>query len=220
MTEGKNDGSSDRYREMGYDGQAVGFGDRPGIVVVDFQRGFTEKGFALGGSPMIDAAVEQTARLLGPARAMGIPIASCRMAYQDRRQMPRWKITLMYEGELFIGHPATEIDPRIHDESDLVVEKTAPSIFFQTPVAAYFTRHNVDTVIVTGCNTSGCIRASVIDSFSHGWHTIIALECISDVEAGPHEANLLDMGRRYADLRSLDEVLAYLEQLRQPDRPE
>ena len=71
----------------------------------------------------------------------------------------------------------------------------------------------MDTTIVTGCTTSGCIRASVIDSFSHGYRTILPAECSGDAEEGPHEANLRDIRRRYADVRSMDEVCAYMENL-------
>ena len=91
--------------------------------------------------------------------------------------------------------------------------KSAPSIFFATPVHRYFTRHNVDTVIVCGCMTAGCVRASVVDSFSYGWRTIVPEECVGDVDQGPHDANLLDIRRRYADVLPLEEVMAYIEAL-------
>ena len=120
----------------------------------------------------------------------------------------------MFNGEYFHGHPAMAIDPRIYDaDYDLKVTKTAPSIFFSTPVHAYFTKHVVDTVIVCGCNTSGCVRASVVDSFSHGWRTIVPRECAGDIEHGPHQANLLDIERRHADVLPLSDVLDYLNAL-------
>lgn len=204
----------DSYRQMTYGERTVGFGERPAIVVVDFQRGFTEPGFTLGGRPLVVRAVENTARVLAVARRKGVPVASCYMAYSSAAEMPRWKVSAMYKGEFFFGHPAVEIDPRVHDAAyDLVVAKGGPSIFFGTPVASYLTRHGVDTVIVTGCNTSGCIRASVVDSFSYGWRTIVPRDCVGDVEEGPHEANLLDIGRRYADIVGVEDVLAYLDGL-------
>ena len=136
------------------------------------------------------------------------------MGYRSADAMPHWKIEAMYGGEFFYGHPAMEIDPRVLDpDYDFRVTKSAPSIFFATPVAAYFIRHAVDTVIVCGCNTSGCVRASVIDSFSHGWRTIVPQECCGDVEVGPHEANLLDISRRYADVVPLSDVLRYIDSL-------
>lgn len=205
---------ADGYAAMGYGERRVEFGRRPAVVVVDLQRGFTERRFALGGSPLVERAVRNTALVLAAARAKGVPVASCRMAYHGRADMPHWKIAKMYDGEFFFGHEAVEIDPRVLDASyDVVVAKTGPSIFFATPVAAYFTRRGVDTVIVTGCNTSGCIRASVVDSFSHGWRTIVPEDCVGDVERAPHDANLLDIGRRYADIVTANAVIAYLEGL-------
>ena len=205
---------TDHYKTIGFGQREVGFGQRPAIAVVDFQRGYIDAEFEMGGRPMVDAAVEQASALLQIARGKGIPVASCAMAYKSAADMPHWKITAMFNGEFFIGHPAVELDPRIYDpDYDFNVYKSGPSIFFSTPVHSFFTKHGVDTVIVCGCNTSGCIRASVIDSFSHGWRTIVPRECVGDVEQGPHDANLLDIQRRYADVLPVAEVIDYLRSL-------
>lgn len=202
----------DAYREMGFGKRAVGFGERPAVVVVDLQRAYIEPQFEMGGSDLVELAVQNTARLLAVARDKRIPIATCAMAYQSVADMPHWKITAMYNGDFFHGSPGVEIDPRVYDRAyDFKVTKTGPSIFFATPVHAFFIKHKVDTVIVCGCNTSGCIRASVIDSFAHGWRTIVARECVGDVDRGPHDANLLDIERRYADILPVDDVIAYLQ---------
>lgn len=206
--------TNDAYRDLSFGELDVGFGSRPAIAVVDFQLAYTDPRYALGGSALVDSAVEHTAKLLQVARAKRLPVAACAMGYQSAADMPHWKIKAMFNGEYFHGHPAMEIDPRIYDaDYDLKVTKTAPSIFFSTPVHAYFTKHVVDTVIVCGCNTSGCVRASVVDSFSHGWRTIVPRECAGDVEQGPHQANLLDIERRYADVLPLSDVLDYLNAL-------
>ncbi len=84
--------------------------------------------------------------------------------------------------------------------------KSAPSIFFLTPLVNILTKNRVDTVIVCGCTTSGCVRASIIDSFSYGYRTIVPEECVGDMEEGPHRDNLRDVGRRYADVMKLDAV--------------
>ena len=89
--------------------------------------------------------------------------------------------------------------------------KKGPSIFFNTGVADFFAKERVDTVIVTGCNTSGCIRATAIDSFSHRYRTMVPEDCVGDIEEQPHRDNLRDIGRRYADVTTLAEVLAALE---------
>ena len=148
------------YAERGYGDRAVGWGRRPGVVVVDFQRGFTDSDFRMGGAPMIDAAVERTVDVMHAARAAGFPIAACVMGYDSPAAMPHWKIAPLRE-ELVVGHPSVELDPRIAaEEPDLVVMKGAPSIFFNTQVSPFLIKHGVDTVVVTGCITSGCVRAS------------------------------------------------------------
>jgi len=204
----------DAYQRIGFADGRIGFGERPGIVVVDFQRGFTDPGFPLGGQPMVVRAVEQTARLLAVARPAGIPVATCYTAYSSARDAPHWKVAPVRE-QFHHGHPSTELDPRIYDpDYDAVYCKTGPSIFFQTAVTPFFVKERVDTVIVTGCNTSGCIRASVIDAFSYGFRVIVPEDCVGDVEEEPHRANLRDVDRRYADVIGLDEVFAWLEELR------
>lgn len=122
------------------------------------------------------------------------------MGYDSPDAMPHWKIAPLRE-DLIAGRPAMELDPRIAAEApDLVVTKCAPSIFFQTPVAPFLIRQGVDTVVVTGCITSGCVRASIVDCFSYGFRTIVARDCVGDHEEGPHETNLRDVERRYADI--------------------
>lgn len=202
----------DGYEEQGFGETPIGWGGRPAVLVVDFQRGFTDSAQPLGGSPHVDAAVEATARLLKAARAAGVPVLQTYVAHAEAEAL-RWKIPAVISA-LRPGTPAAELDPRTHAPSDVVVRKIAPSIFFGTPAAAILTRWGADTVIVTGCNTSGCVRASVVDAFSHGFRVIVPRECCGDVEEGPHEANLRDVGRRYADVIGLDEALAALERER------
>ena len=202
------------YDDLTYGGREVGFGKKPAIAIVDLQLGFTDPQYPLGARPLVVAATENTSTLVRAARRKGVPIAACAMAYKDAGDMPHWKIPAMYAGSFFKGHPAVELDPRIYDaEQDLAVIKCAPSIFFATPVHQYFTRHNVDTVIVCGCMTAGCVRASVIDSFSYGWRTIVPEECVGDVDQAPHDANLLDIRRRYADVLPLQAVMAYIDNI-------
>ena len=209
-----SDTSSDAYKNIGFGAAPIGFGERPGIVVVDFQTGFTDPQWPLGGRPMVVRAVENTATLLKAARAANLPVASCYIAYSGGRDAPHWKIPSI--PALFRhGHPSTALDPRIHDPAyDVVFAKTGPSIFFQTPLVQFLVKERVDTVIVTGCNTSGCIRASVVDAFSYGFRVAVPEDCVGDVEQGPHDDNLRDVGRRYADIVTLDQTLAYIEQVR------
>lgn len=198
------------YEQRSYGDRLVGYGEKPGIVVVDFQLAFTDPSYAMGGAPLIRRAVENTAQLLKVARRVGAPVASCYMAYGNEREVPYWKVGACRE--LFAGHPGTALDPAIYDpDYDLVVMKGGPSIFFKTAVADYFIKERVDTVIVTGCITSGCVRASVIDSFSHRFRTIIPEDCVGDHDEEPHQANLRDVDRRYADVTDSASVIEYLE---------
>ncbi len=206
------------YTARSYGGEPIGFGERPGIVVIDFQTAFTEARYPLGGAPLVMRALANTARLLAVARRQNIPVASCYTAYKSPRDMPHWKVGMVRE-QFLHGHPCTALDPAIHDpDYDVVVCKTGPSIFFQTPVVPYFVKERVDTVIVTGCITSGCIRASTIDAFQNGFRTMVPEDCVGDHEEGPHRDNLRDVGRRYADIVTADAVLAYFEDLRTRNR--
>lgn len=207
---------TDHFELAGYGANSIGFGMRPAIVIVDFQLAFTSPEWPTGKSPHIHRAVDNTAKLLEVARPLGVPVASCIVAWGSRLDMGYWKVSALYQN-FFYGDAATRIDPRIHDASrDFVFTKSAPSIFFGTPLVSFLTKQQVDTVIVCGCTTSGCVRASIVDSFSYGYRTIVPEECVGDMEEGPHQDNLRDVGRRYADVVKLQDVLTYLRGLRSP----
>jgi len=193
---------SDKYSGVGYDSdkQRIDFGERAAVLVVDFQLAFTDPKYPLGGLEMIQRAVERTSRLLDVARSLEVPVTSCYTAYGSEQDMPHWKVQPVRD-QFYYGHPCTEMDPRVHDpEYDFVFCKSAPSIFFLTPVTTFLHKHRVDTVIITGCTTSGCIRASVNDAFSHGYRVFVPEDCVGDVDEGPHNANLRDVGRRYCEV--------------------
>jgi maleamate amidohydrolase len=206
------------YEERGYGHRQVGFGEKPGIVVVDLQRAFTDSGFTTGGAALVRRSVENTARLLKTARAAGVPVATCYMAYHSERDAPYWKVAGI--AELRDGEPGCEIDPLIADPSyDFVLRKSAPSIFFNTPAAGFFAKNRVDTMIVTGCITSGCVRASVIDSFSLGFRTIVPEDCVGDQDDQAHQDNLRDIERRYADIVDCDHAIRQIDAWRGRNEP-
>jgi maleamate amidohydrolase len=209
---------ADIYEDRTYNSGEIGFGENPGILVVDYMTAFTDPQYPLGGAPLIERGVQNTARVLDVARRAGVPIANCWTSYKSEREMPHWKVKAVRE-QFIHGAPGTELDPRIYDESyDMGVCKSAPSILFETPVASFFAKERVDTVIMTGCVTSGCIRASTIDSFSHGYRTIVPEDCVGDHDEGPHKDNLRDVGRRYADISDADTVIEYIEAWRKKNR--
>ena len=202
---------SDVYQERSYGEIEVGFGEKIGILVVDFQLGFTDARFRMGGSEHIERAVTNTMRVLEAARAGKAPVANCYMAYGNEEKCPHWKVGAV-KRELRRGDEAVELDPRIADHSyDYIFEKWGASAFFMTPLSSFFTRQKVDTVAVTGCVTSGCVRASAVDAFQFGFRTMLVEDCCGDQEEGPHNDTLRDVGRRYADIVNSDEVIRQLE---------
>ena len=162
------------------------------MLVVDFQLAFTDPKYPLGGLPLIHAARDRTAELLQVARARDVPVAACYTAYGSLADMPLWKVKAVRD-EFFYGHPCTEMDPKIHHADNFTYCKNAPSMFFQTPLITFLVKQNVDTVIVTGCTTSGCVRATIVDAFSYGFRVLVPEECCGDADEGPHRSNL---GRR------------------------
>lgn len=198
---------ADRYEEQGFGETSVGFGVRPAILVVDFQRAFTDPGQPMGGSEMVERAVLNTVRLLEVARSLRVPVIQTFVGHDGDTDALRWKIPAVRDG-FRLGSEATELDPRTHEpDYDIVVRKIAPSILFQTPAVASLIKWGVDTTIITGCNTSGCVRASVVDAFSYGFRVIVPEDCVGDVEQGPHDDTLRDVGRRYSDVVSLQDVV-------------
>jgi maleamate amidohydrolase len=196
---------SDIYAQRGYGVGVQGFGTKPAVVVVDFQRGFVDPAFPLGGAPMVDAALNNTVPLILAAKRAGLPVIACVNGYHSRRAAPHWKVPPVLD--LLAGTDLVELDSRIAATSpDVVLMKSAPSIFFGTAAAAILTRERVDTVIVTGCITSGCVRASVIDAFSLGFRVMVPRDCVGDHDKAAHDQNLKDVERRYADV--IDSVAA------------
>jgi maleamate amidohydrolase len=202
----------DRYADVGYDFTRIGFGVKPAVLVVDFQLAFTDPKYPLGGLPLVHAARDRTADLLRVARACEVPVAACYTAYGSLADMPLWNVKPVRD-EFFYGNPCTAMDPKIHHEKNFTYCKNAPSMFFQTPLITFLAKQGVDTVIVTGCTTSGCVRATITDAFSYGFRVAVAEDCCGDADERQHRSNLEDVGRRYADVCSMSAVVEYLQGL-------
>jgi nicotinamidase-related amidase len=202
----------EQYKRSGLVGR-VGFGSRPAIVVVDFIKGLTDPSYPLGAR--MDAAVLATRRLLDAARAARVLIIYTTIGYEpsllDAGVFVKKAPGLRHQ---ILGTPAVAVDDRLAPRPDEpVLVKKYQSSFFGTPLASLLTAAGVDTCIVTGCVTSGCVRATAVDSMQHGFRTILPLECVADRAPEPHEANLLDIDSKVADVVSLEEALAYLASL-------
>jgi maleamate amidohydrolase len=197
------------YSRSGIGGR-VGLGERPAVIVVDLQYGFTEPASPLGGD--LDAVVSATASLLEVARRRGLPVAFTAVAFQESqlnqlvwiRKMPGLK-------SLVAGTRPCQIDERVKPgPSEPVYDKQAASAFFGTSLVAFLVAANVDSLIVAGCVTSGCVRATVVDAVSWGYRTIVPAECVGDRASAPHDSNLFDMDSKYADVDALDRVIGAL----------
>lgn len=207
------------YAAATYGAHDIGYGRKPGIAVVDFQKAFTDPKFPLGGAPLIERAVQNTARLLTVARRAGVPVANCYTAYSSPADMPYWKVAAVQQ-HLIHGSEATEFDPRIWDpDHDVKLVKAGASIFFQTPIVPFMVKQQVDTLIVVGCVTSGCVRASIVDSFQYGFRTIVPEDGVGDQDDRPHHDNLRDVGRRYCDVTDTDRVIDWIEAWRTRNGP-
>ena len=191
-------------------GQAVTLGSRPAILVVDFSCGFTDPECTLGAD--MSAEVEATRRLLDAGRARGLPVIFTTIGYEPSlKDGGLWLQKVPSLGDLQIGGRWVEIDPRLEPrEDETIVLKKGASAFFGTNLPAILVSQGVDSVILCGATTSGCIRATAIDLLQYGYPTLVPRECVADRAQAPHEANLFDINAKYADVVPLDEVLEYV----------
>ena len=192
-------------------GQSVTLGERPAVLVVDFSRGFTDPGSTMGSD--ITQEVEATNRLLATAREREIPIIFTTIGFEPNlKDGSLWLEKAPGLAELIVGGKWVEIDPRLERrEEEIVILKKGASAFFGTNLPSILVSQGVDTVIMCGATTSGCIRATAIDLLQYGYPTLVPRECVGDRAQGPHEANLVDIQAKYADVVSVEEVLAYVE---------
>ncbi len=183
--------------------------------MVDFTVGFNDP--ALFGGGNIAAAIERTAGLLAFFRAQRLPVAFTRVVYADDGS-DAGVFCLKAPGLRMLteSHPAGQVVPELEPApGELIVRKTQASAFFGTGFAAWLVQQGADTLVVAGCTTSGCVRATVVDAMSHNFRTVVARDCVGDRAMGPHEANLFDIGQKYADLMDRDEILAELSRRKQ-----
>ena len=204
----------DNYARGGF-GQSMPWGRRPALLVIDFVRAYL-----VPGSPLY-AGVEQARAdcetLLRAARKAGIPVLHTRVEFQPGgrdggvffRKLPA--LACFEAGR----HPelaafAEGLEPVA---GETVITKQYASAFFGTSLASTLTALGVDTLLIAGLSTSGCVRASAVDACQHGFVPVVVREAVGDRAPGPHEANLFDINQKYGDVLANDEVVAYLEGL-------
>jgi nicotinamidase-related amidase len=192
-------------------GQSMTMGERPCVLVVDFSCGFTDPECALGSE--LESEVLATKRVLDLARAKGLPVVFTTIGFEPSlKDGGLWVQKAPALSALKLGGGWVEIDPRLEPRDDeTVILKKGASGFFGTNLASVLISQRVDSVILCGATTSGCIRATAIDLLQYGWPTMVPRECVGDRAQAPHEANLFDIQAKYADVVSLDDAIAYLE---------
>ncbi|APZ50364.1 isochorismatase family protein [Salipiger abyssi] len=200
------------YEAAGFGG-SVPRGTRPGVVVVDFSYGFTDTRYPTAS----DAATQMAAtkRICDLARSQGCPVIFTTIAYHpgELDYLPWLKKSAGMKA-LLEGSRLVEIDAAtgIRPEDAVVVKKGASS-FFGSTLDALLTGAGVDTLIVTGATTSGCVRATVVDAVQSGYNVLVPADCCADRAAAPHEASLYDLGQKYADVTDSSDILRWLESL-------
>ena len=191
-----------------------GFGRKPALVNIDLQKAYTAVGefaTAYETDPKQLAYVNELAEL---ARAKGLPVVWTYVAYMDSGEdCGIWGTRSNTPDSLQnikVGSRRAEFDDRlvIDPRRDIIINKRMASAFHETNLASLLTFHRCDTLIITGGSTSGCVRATVVDSLSHSYRTIVPEECVADKHESPHFANLYDMAVKYADVVPVAEVIA------------
>jgi nicotinamidase-related amidase len=198
-------------------GREVARGERPAVLVVDFSCGFSDPACTLGSD--LSEEIAATAGLLAVARELGVPVIFTTIAYEPSlADGGVWLQKMPALGELQLGGPWVEIDPRLGRlPGETVVVKKGASAFFGTNLAAILVSQRIDTVVLCGATTSGCVRATAIDLVQHGFPALVPRECVGDRARAPHEANLFDIQAKYADVVALDDVIDFLARARARD---
>src|ERR1700730_7933092 len=197
-------------------GESVTLGSRPAVLVVDFSCGFTDP--ACAPRSELTPGVDATKRLLDVARAKGLPVIFTSIGFEPSlKDGGLWLQKAPALGDLQVGGQWVEIDPRLERRDDeTVVLKKGASAFFGTNLASILVSQQVDSVVLCGATTSGCVRATGVDVCRDGGRTRVRLGCVGDRARAPHEANLFDIQAKYADVVTLEDALRYLETV--PDR--
>jgi nicotinamidase-related amidase len=195
------------YRAKGL-AQPVGLGERPALVVVDMTEGFTDPASPLGTD--LTPVVGEIARLLDAFRARSLPVIFTTVTYFDSQfRDGGWFVVKVPSLKLLTpGSRWVQVDARLAPlQSETVLVKQYASAFFRTALDALLRAAHVDTVVVTGATTSGCVRATAVDALQYGYRVIVPFEAVGDRNAAAHAANLIDIAGKYGDVLPVQSVL-------------
>ena len=208
MTSGKED--EEFFKQRGF-GIKMGFGERPALILIDMLKGFTDSKMPLGAN--LDKEIAAQKPLLEVAHERNIPVIFSTVIYNDHdlKDAGLWAVKMKGTFTLKAGTPAVEIDERLDmRKTDSLLVKKYASCFFGTDLASRLMNQRVDTLIITGCTTSGCVRATAVDAVQNGFRPMVVREAVGDRSAAAHEQSLFDLNAKYADVCSLDETLQYM----------
>ncbi len=202
------------FDTAGMGGARVGFGERSALVIVDMSYAFVDSAFPLGDSRDGWPAVAAIQRLQAAAREAGLPIFYSTAIWKAGVvETGLWKRTPEVHRALRDPKAYRIVDELAPREGEPVVTKNVPSAFFGTDLLRMLVMQRVDTVVVTGMSTSGCVYATAVDAFSHGFRTIIPEECVADRSRVAHKVSLFNFHMKYGDVVLLDEVLAHIRRI-------
>jgi maleamate amidohydrolase len=194
----------------------LGFGRKTALIVIDLLQGYTLKGAPLF-APGVVKAVKEMPELLKLARQKKMPVIHTRVFYNpsDFIDGGVWIKKAPVLKSLVPGNKYAQFCKGVEPgKGELVIVKNYASAFFGTSLAATLTAAGIDTLMITGCTTSGCVRASAVDAVQNGFRPIVVRECVGDRHDGPHEANLFDINAKYGDVISKAEALKYIRSLK------
>jgi nicotinamidase-related amidase len=196
------------YADQGIFQPTFGFGQRPAMLVIDMAYGWTDPAYATGSS-RLDDAVAGIQRLLPACRDREIPVIYTSSPYRAHDEDPMHaRETGQYRAW---DERACQIDARLTPAAnDLVLLKENASAFFGTHLAAYLIERQVDTLLITGCSTSACVRATATDARAYRLHAIVPRQCVQDRAAAAHEYNLFDIDAKFGDVVDVQKVEDYL----------
>jgi nicotinamidase-related amidase len=208
VTSGKDD--EEFFRQRGF-GIKIGFGERPALIIIDMINGFTDASMPLGAK--LDNEIAAQKPLLDIAHERGIPVIFSTVMYEeaDVKDAGVWALKQTGARTLTAGSNAVKVDARLGMRpGDILLSKKYASCFFGTDLVPRLNSRRIDTLILTGCTTSGCVRATAVDAVQNGFRPMVVREAVGDRSAAAHDQSLFDLNAKYADVVSLDETLQYL----------
>jgi nicotinamidase-related amidase len=210
MTERTSQSDAEFFQQRGF-GLKIGFGERPALLVIDMLKAFTNPQMMLGAN--LDNEIEAIKPLIAVAHERDIPVIFSTVIYNDvdLKDAGIWALKMKGVATLRGDSDGVEIDPRLDfRKTDSLLVKKYASCFFGTDLVSRLLSRRVDTLIIVGCTTSGCVRATAVDAVQTGLRPMVVREAVGDRSAAAHEQSLFDLNAKYADVVSLDETLQYL----------